>query len=154
MIYFDDVPELDDSPLACAYARARGADRMCSFGDWVALSDVCDATTAQLIAREVSDGVIAPGYTTEALAILKTKRKGGYNVVADRPGLRSRRAWRRKQVFGVTFQQGRNNFKIDEHLLQNIVTKNKDLPEMRQARPDRGADHPEIHPVQLRVLRL
>ena len=102
----DDIPELDDSPLACAYARARGTDRMCSFGDWVALSDVCDATTAKLIAREVSDGVIAPGYTEEALAILKTKRKGG-----------------------ITFQQGRNNFKIDGHLLQNIVTKNKDLPE-------------------------
>ena len=83
--FVDDVPELDDSPLACAYARARGTDRMCSFGDWVALSDVCDVTTAKLIAREVSDGVIAPGYTEEALAILKTKRKGGYNVVAIDP---------------------------------------------------------------------
>ena len=83
--FVDDVPELDDSPLACAYARARGTDRMCSFGDWVALSDVCDVTTAKLIAREVSDGVIAPGYTDEALAILKTKRKGGYNVVAIDP---------------------------------------------------------------------
>ena len=83
--FVDDIPELDDSPLACAYARARGTDRMCSFGDWVALSDVCDATTAKLIAREVSDGVIAPGYTEEALAILKTKRKGGYNVVPSTP---------------------------------------------------------------------
>ena len=126
--FVDDVPELDDSPLACAYARARGTDRMCSFGDWVALSDVCDATTAKLIAREVSDGVIAPGYTEEALAILKTKRKGGYNVVAIDPDYVPAEQ-ETKQVFGITFQQGRNNFKIDGHLLQNIVTKNKDLPE-------------------------
>ena len=126
--FVDDVPELDDSPLACAYARARGTDRMCSFGDWVALSDVCDATTAKLIAREVSDGVIAPGYSEEALAILKTKRKGGYNVVAVDPDYVPAEQ-ETKQVFGITFQQGRNNFKIDGHLLQNIVTKNKDLPE-------------------------
>ena len=126
--FVDDIPELDDSPLACAYARARGTDRMCSFGDWVALSDVCDVTTAKLIAREVSDGVIAPGYTEEALAILKTKRKGGYNVVAIDPDYVPAEQ-ETKQVFGITFQQGRNNFKIDGHLLQNIVTKNKDLPE-------------------------
>ena len=126
--FVDDVEGLDDSPLACAYARARGTDRMCSFGDWVALSDVCDATTAKLIAREVSDGVIAPGYTDEALAILKTKRKGGYNVVAIDPDYVPA-PQETKQVFGITFQQGRNNFKIDETLLENRVTANKDLPE-------------------------
>lgn len=126
--FVDDVPEIDESPLACAYARARGTDRMCSFGDWVALSDVCDETTAKLIAREVSDGVIAPGYTQEALAILKTKRKGGYNVVAiDEAYVPAEQET--KQVFGITFEQGRNNFKIDETLLENIVTSNKELPE-------------------------
>ena len=104
--FVDDVPELDDSPLACAYARARGTDRMCSFGDWVALSDVCDVTTAKLIAREVSDGVIAPGYSEEALAILKTKRKGGYNVVAIDPDYVPAEQ-ETKQIFGITFQQGR-----------------------------------------------
>ena len=126
--FVDDIDGLDESPLACAYARARGADRMCSFGDWVALSDVCDALTAKLIAREVSDGVIAPGYTEEALAILKTKRKGGYNVVAIDPNYVPAQQ-ETKQVFGITFQQGRNNFKIDESLLQNVVTENKDIPE-------------------------
>ena len=126
--FVDDIEGLDESPLACAYARARGADRMCSFGDWVALSDVCDALTAKLIAREVSDGVIAPGYTEEALAILKTKRKGGYNVVAIDPGFVPAEQ-ETKQVFGITFQQGRNNFKIDESLLHNIVTENKEIPE-------------------------
>ena len=126
--FVDDIEGLDESPLACAYARARGTDRMCSFGDWVALSDVCDATTAKMIAREVSDGVIAPGYTEEALEILKTKRKGSYNVVAIDPEYIPDEA-ERKQVFGITFEQGRNNFKIGEHLLQNIVTENKDLPE-------------------------
>ena len=126
--FVDDVPELDQSPLACAYARARGTDRMCSFGDWVALSDKCDEVTARLIAREVSDGVIAPGYTEEALAILKTKRKGGYNVVAIDPGYVPEEQ-ETKQVFGITFQQGRNNFKIDEALLSNIVTENKELPQ-------------------------
>ncbi len=126
--FVDDVPGLDDSPLACAYARARGTDRMCSFGDWVALSDVCDAVTARLIAREVSDGVIAPGYSEEALAILKTKRKGGYNVVAIDPNYVPAEQ-ETKQVFGITFQQGRNNFKIDGSLLRNIVTANKELPE-------------------------
>ena len=125
--FVDDLPELDSSPLACAYARARGTDRMCSFGDWVALSDICDVPTAKLIAREVSDGVIAPGYEPEALEILKTKRKGGYNVVAIDPDYVPAEQ-ECKQVFGITFQQGRNNFKIDEALLGNIVTKNKDLP--------------------------
>ena len=126
--FVDDIEGLDESPLACAYARARGADRMCSFGDWVALSDVCDELTAKLIAREVSDGVIAPGYTEEALAILKTKRKGGYNVVAIDPDFVPAQQ-ETKQVFGITFEQGRNNFKIDESLLQNIVTENKEIPE-------------------------
>ncbi len=126
--FVDDVPGLDEHPLACAYARARGTDRMCSFGDWVALSDVCDEMTARLIKREVSDGVIAPGYTPEALEILKTKRKGGYNVVRIDPDYVPAEQ-ERKQVFGVTFEQGRNNFKIDRELLRNIVTKNRDLPE-------------------------
>ena len=126
--FVDDIPDLDSHPLACAYARARGTDRMCSFGDWVALSDECDALTASLIKREVSDGVIAPGYTPEALEILKTKRKGGYNVVRIDPDYVPEEE-ERKQVFGVTFVQGRNNFKIDRELLGNIVTANKDLPE-------------------------
>ena len=126
--FVDDIPELDESPLACAYARARGTDRMCSFGDWVALSDICDVTTAKLIAREVSDGVIAPGYTDEALAILRGKRKGGYNIVAIDPNYVPD-AQEHKQVYGITFEQGRNNFQIGEHLLENIVTANKDLPE-------------------------
>ena len=124
--FVDDVPGLDESPLACAYARARGTDRMSSFGDWIALSDVCDATTAQLIKREVSDGVIAPGYTDEALEILKTKRKGGYNIVAIDPDYVPD-PQEIKQVYGVTFEQGRNNFKIDEALLENRVTENKAL---------------------------
>ena len=126
--FVDDIPELDASPLACAYARARGTDRMCSFGDWVALSDVCDVTTARLIAREVSDGVIAPGYEPEALEILKKKRKGGYNVVKIDPDFVPAEQ-ERKQVYGITFEQGRNNFKINRELLGNIVTENKDLPE-------------------------
>ena len=126
--FVDDVPQLDDSPLACAYARARGTDRMCSFGDWVALSDVCDVTTAKLLKREVSDGVIAPGYEPEALEILKTKRKGNYNIVKIDPDYVPDPI-EHKQVFGVTFEQGRNNFKIDRSLLTNIVTENKNLPE-------------------------
>ncbi len=126
--FVEDIEGLDENPLACAYARARGADRLCSFGDWVALSDVCDAMTASLIAREVSDGVIAPGYTDEALAILKTKRKGGYNVVSIDPNYVPAEQ-ETKQVFGITFQQGRNNFRIGAHLLQNIVTENKEIPE-------------------------
>ena len=126
--FVDDVPGLDENPLACAYARARGTDRMCSFGDWVALSEPCDALTAGLIKREVSDGVIAPGYTPEALEILKSKRKGGYNVVRIDPDYVPA-PQERKQVFGVTFEQGRNEFRIDRDLLTNIVTANKDLPE-------------------------
>ncbi|MBO5324037.1 MAG: phosphoribosylaminoimidazolecarboxamide formyltransferase [Oscillospiraceae bacterium] len=126
--FVDDIEGLDENPLACAYARARGTDRMCSFGDWVALSDVCDAMTASLIAREVSDGVIAPGYTDEALAILKAKRKGSYNVVAIDPNYIPE-VQETKDVFGITFEQGRNNFKIGRHLLENIVTANKELPE-------------------------
>ncbi len=126
--FVDDIEGLDDSPIACAYARARGTDRMCSFGDWVALSDTCDATTARIIKREVSDGVIAPGYTDEALEILRQKRKGSYNVVqieADYvPDPQEK-----KQVFGIVFEQGRNNFKIDRELLSNIVTANKELPD-------------------------
>ncbi len=126
--FVEDVAGLDENSLACAYVRARGTDRMCSFGDWVALSDVCDEMTASLIAPEVSDGIIAPGYTEEALAILKNKRKGSYNVVQIDPNYVPD-AQERKQVFGITFEQGRNNFKIGEHLLENIVTANKDLPE-------------------------
>ncbi|MBQ2815096.1 MAG: phosphoribosylaminoimidazolecarboxamide formyltransferase [Clostridia bacterium] len=122
--FVDDVPELDDSPLACAYARARGTDRMCSFGDFVALSDVCDVTTANLIKREVSDGVIAPGYEPEALEILKSKRNGNYNIIEIDPNYVPE-VIERKQVFGITFEQGRNNFEINEALLENIVTDNK-----------------------------
>ena len=126
--FVDDIPGLDESPLACAYARARGTDRMCSFGDWVALSDVCDVTTALMIKREVSDGVIAPGYEPEALEILKSKRKGNYNIVKIDPDFVPDPV-ERKQVYGITFEQGRNNFKIDRELLTNVVTANKDLPE-------------------------
>ena len=124
-IYF--VPEGELSPLACAYARARGADRLCSYGDWAALSEVCDADTARLLALEVSDGVIAPGYTEEALAILKTKRKGGYNVVAIDPDYVPEPV-EHKDVFGVTFEQGRNSVVLDESLLENMVTAKKDIP--------------------------
>ena len=126
--FVDDIAGLDDSPLACAYARARGTDRMCSFGDWVALSDICDATTAKLIKREISDGVIAPGYTDEALEILKLKRNGNYNVVKIDADFVPAEI-ETKQVYGITFQQGRNNFEINEALLEDIVTKNKELPE-------------------------
>ena len=126
--FVDDVEGLDDSPLACAYARARGTDRMCSFGDWVALSDVCDVTTAKMIKREVSDGIIAPGYEPEALEILKAKKKGAYNVVQIDSAYVPAPV-EHKQVYGITFEQGRNEFKIDRELLSNIVTENKDLPE-------------------------
>lgn len=126
--FVDDIEGLDESPLACAYARARGTDRMCSFGDWVALSDICDVTTAKMIKREVSDGIIAPGYEPEALEILKQKRKGNYNIVKIDPNYVPT-LQEKKQVFGITFEQGRNNFKIDADLLKNVVTKNKDLPE-------------------------
>lgn len=124
--WVDDLEEL--SPLACAYARARGTDRMSSFGDWIALSDVCDVPTAKLIKREVSDGIIAPGYTDEALEILKSKRKGTYNIVAIDENYVPAPV-EHKDVFGVTFEQGRNELKIDESSLDNIVTENKDLPE-------------------------
>ena len=124
--WVDDLGEL--SPLACAYARARGADRMSSFGDFIALSDVCDADTANLIKREVSDGVIAPGYTEEALEILKAKKKGGYNVIQIDPFYKPAEL-ERKQVFGITFEQGRNELDIDEKLLSNFVTKNTEVPE-------------------------
>lgn len=126
--FVDDIDGLDESLLACAYARARGTDRMCSFGDWVALSDVCDVTTAKMIKREVSDGVIAPGYEPEALEILKTKRKGNYNIVKIDPNYVPAEQ-EHKQVFGITFEQGRNNFKINKELLSNVVTANKDMPE-------------------------
>ncbi len=125
-IYFVGNAEL--SPLACAYARARGADRMSSFGDWISLSDVCDKATALLIKPEVSDGIIAPGYTEEALEILKAKRKGGYNIVKIDPSY-TPDPIERKQVFGVIFEQGRNEFKINNELLDDIVTENKNLPE-------------------------
>ena len=124
--WVDDLGEL--SPLACAYARARGADRMSSFGDFIALSDVCDADTAKLIKREVSDGVIAPGYTEEALEILAQKKKGNYNVIQIDPSYKPEEI-ERKQVYGITFEQGRNELDINDELLANIVTENKDIPE-------------------------
>ena len=126
--FVDDIEGLDESPLACAYARARGTDRMSSFGDWIALSDVCDKTTAIIIKREVSDGVIAPGYTDEALEILKTKRNGNYNIVKIDPDYVPMPI-EQKQVYGITFEQGRNDYKVDESQLQNIVTANKEFPE-------------------------
>ncbi|GFI64652.1 bifunctional purine biosynthesis protein PurH [Lachnospiraceae bacterium] len=124
--WVEDLGQL--SPLACAYARARGADRMSSFGDFIALSDVCDADTARLIKREVSDGVIAPGYTEEALALLKAKKKGGYNVIQIDPFYVPAPV-EKKQVYGITFEQGRNELDVDGDLLSNIVTANRELPE-------------------------
>lgn len=124
--WVDDMGDL--SPLACAYARARGADRMSSFGDFISLSDVCDADTARIIKREVSDGVIAPGYEPEALEILKSKKNGNYNVIAIDPEYRPEPV-ERKQVYGIVFEQGRNELKIDEALLKNVVTANKEIPE-------------------------
>ncbi len=124
--WVDDLGEL--SPLACAYARARGADRMSSFGDFIALSDVCDVDTAKLIKREVSDGVIAPGYTDEALEILKAKKNGNYNVIQIDPNYVPAEL-ERKHVYGITFEQGRNELDINGDLLSNVVTKNKDIPE-------------------------
>ena len=126
--FVDDIEGLDDSPLACAYARARGTDRMSSFGDWIALSDKCDVVTATLIKREVSDGVIAPDYDPEALEILRSKRKGAYNIVKIDPDYVPEED-EVKQVYGINFKQGRNNFKISKELLQNVVTANKDIPE-------------------------
>ncbi len=126
--FVDDVEGLDDSPLALAYARARGTDRMSSFGDWIALSDKCDVTTAKLIKREVSDGVIAPDYDEEALEILKSKKKGNYNIIKIDENFVPAEI-ERKQVYGITFEQGRNNFVPEENMLTNFVTKNKELPE-------------------------
>ena len=127
-IYWVDEAIGELSPLACAYARARGADRMSSFGDFISLSDVCDVTTAKLIQHEVSDGIIAPGYDEEALAILKAKKKGNYNIIKINADYKPEPI-ERKQVFGVTFEQGRNEFKINKELLENIVTDNKEIPE-------------------------
>ena len=127
--WVDDLGEL--SPLACAYARARGADRMSSYGDFIALSDVCDVCTAKMIQREVSDGVIAPGYTDEALEILKSKRKGTYNIIKIDENYKPAPI-ETKQVFGVTFEQGRNELPIDNALLENIVTSNKDIPDEKK----------------------
>ena len=124
--WVEDMGEL--SPLACAYARARGADRMSSFGDFISLSDVCDVDTAKLIKREVSDGVIAPGYEPEALELLKSKKNGNYNVIQIDPDYVPEEI-ERKQVFGVVFEQGRNNLKIDRELLSNVVTENRELPD-------------------------
>ena len=126
--FVDDIEGLDESPLACAYARARGTDRMSSFGDWIALSDICDLTTAMIIKREISDGIIAPGYTDEALEVLKTKKKGNYNIVKIDPDFVPAPI-EHKQVFGITFEQGRNNFEINDGLFENIVSENKELPE-------------------------
>ena len=127
-VFADDIPGLDESPIATAYARARGTDRMSSFGDFIALSDKCDVTCARLIAREVSDGIIAPDYDEEALEILKKKKKGAYNIIKiDTAYVPA--AVEKKQVYGITFEQGRNNLKIDETLLNTIVTENKELPQ-------------------------
>ena len=126
--FVDDIEGLDNSKIACAYARARGTDRMSSFGDWIALSSPCDEVCARLIKREVSDGIIAPGYTKEALEILKTKRGGNYNIIKIDENYVPETI-EKKQVFGVTFEQGRNNFKIDFDLLKNVVTENKDIPD-------------------------
>ena len=120
-------PAAELSPIACAYIRARGADRLCSYGDWAALSDTCDAATAAYLKHEVSDGIIAPDYTPEALEILKSKKKGNYNVVKIDPNYIPA-PQEHKDVFGITFEQGRNNFRIDESLLTNLVTENQDLP--------------------------
>ncbi len=126
--FVDDIEGLDESPLATAYARARGTDRMSSFGDWIALSEICDKTTALLIKREVSDGVIAPGYTDEALEILKSKRNGNYNIIKIDPDFIPSPT-ECKQVYGITFEQGRNEFKINNELLNEIVTENKNIPD-------------------------
>ena len=131
-IYFVE-PDQELTPVACAYIRARGADRLCSYGDWAALSDVCDAATATYLKAEVSDGIIAPGYTPEALEILKTKKKGNYNVVQVDAGYVPK-LQERREIFGVVFEQGHNFFRLEEALLDNIVTANKDLPQ--QARMD------------------
>ena len=127
-IYWVDKEVGELSPLACAYARARGADRMSSFGDFISLSDICDSATAKLIQHEVSDGIIAPGYEEEALEILRAKKKGNYNIIKVNPSYMPE-PLERKQVYGVTFEQGRNEFKIDSGLLENVVTENKEIPD-------------------------
>jgi len=129
--FAEGIEGLDDSPIACAYARARGTDRMSSFGDWIALSDECDLPAAKLIAREVSDGIIAPAYTEEALALLKTKRKGAYNIVRIDPAY-TPAPIERKQVFGVTFEQGRNDVTLSASCLEKVVTRNTDFPEEKK----------------------
>lgn len=126
--FVDDVANLDESPIATAYARARGTDRMSSFGDWIALSDKCDVTAAKLISREVSDGIIAPDYDPEALEILRKKKKGNYNIVKIDPTYVPAPI-ENKDVFGITFEQGRNNYKIDESVFADIVTENKEIPD-------------------------
>ncbi len=126
--FVDDIEGLDDSPVATAYARARGTDRMSSFGDWIALSEPCDLTCAKIIKREVSDGIIAPGFTPEALELLKTKKKGAYNIVQIDPSYKPQEE-EKKQVFGITFEQKRNDYTVDMDSFTNIVTANKDLPE-------------------------
>ncbi len=128
MCFVDDIEGLNDSPLACAYARARGTDRMSSFGDWIALSDVCDVTTAKLIKREVSDGIIAPGYEPEALEILKSKKKGNYNIVAIDPAYVPDPV-ETKEVYGITFEQGRNDYRVTPESLDNIVTAANVIPD-------------------------
>ncbi len=126
--FVDDIQGLDESPVACAYARARGTDRLCSFGDFIALSDECDEVTAKIIKREVSDGIIAPGFTDEALAVLSKKKGGNYNVIKIDPGYEAAETESR-QVFGITFEQSHNKLKIDKSLLTNIVTESKELPD-------------------------
>ena len=156
--FVHDIAGLDGSPLACAYARARGTDRMSSFGDWIALSDTCDEVTARIIKREVSDGVIAPGYTPEALAILSEKKKGGYNVVKIDEGYVPEHE-ETKEVFGVTFSQGRNDFKIDYDLLKNVVTENKNIPDFAKrdliisliTRASRAASTAPVSPAERRT---
>ena len=128
MCFVDDIEGLNDSPLACAYARARGTDRMSSFGDWIALSDVCDVTTAKLIKREVSDGIIAPGYEPEALELLKSKKKGNYNIVAIDPAYVPDPI-ETKEVFGITFEQGRNDYRVTPESLDNVVTAANVIPD-------------------------
>lgn len=148
--WVEDMGEL--SPLACAYARARGADRMSSFGDFISLSDVCDVDTARIIKREVSDGVIAPGYEPEAFEILKSKKNGNYNVIQIDPDYVPDPI-ERKQVFGIVFEQGRNELKIDSELLSKVVTENKEIPEDAKRDLLISLITLKIHPVQFRMLR-
>lgn len=148
--WVDDMGEL--SPLASAYARARGADRMSSFGDFISLSDVCDASTAKLIKREVSDGVIAPGYEPEALEILKEKKKGNYCVIQIDPDYEPEPI-ERKQVFGVVFEQGRNNLDINKDMLNNVVTENKEIPDQAKIDLVISSHYLKVHSVQFCLLR-